>query len=83
MKKIKINESQLNKIFEANGVSIPNVDNSDLKEFPGSEVNVTSNVLSPNGDLEYGNPTNTDKIQKTLTIQNYWANAKNGARVVP
>ena len=83
MKSIKLTESQFKNLLEANGNESPNFNGGDLKEYPGSEVNTTANVTTQDGDKEYGKPVNTDDIQKTLAIQNYWANAHNGARVMP
>ena len=84
MKTIKLTESQLNLIFEANDSEAPNFNGGDLKSYNnGSEVTTTPNVTKNAGDEEYGKPLDTDKIQKMLAIQNYWANAHNGARVMP
>lgn len=77
MKLIKLTESQFKTLLEANGVSAPDFEGGDLKEYPGSEVSATANVTNQDGELEYGKPTDMDKIQKTLAIQNYWANAHN------
>lgn len=83
MKIIKLTESQFNTLLEANGVSAPNFDGGDLKEFPGSEVSTTSNITNQDGELEYGHMPTSDEFAKTQTIQNYWANAHKGARVMP
>ena len=75
MKLIKLTESQLKTILEANGVTAPNFDGGDLKEFPGSEVSTTANVTNQDGELEYGKQPTSDEIAKIQTIQNYWANS--------
>ena len=75
MKLIKLTESQLKTLLEANGVTAPNFDGGDLKEFPGSEVSTTANVTNQDGELEYGKQPTSDEIAKIQTIQNYWANA--------
>lgn len=82
MKLIKLTESQLKTLLEANGVTAPNFDGGDLKEFPGSEVSTTANVTNQDGELEYGKQPTSDEIAKIQTIQNYWANAslKNNIR---
>lgn len=82
MKVIKLTESQFKKIimFES---TVPSFNGGDLKEYPGSETSVTANVTNSDGEKEYGEPTDADKIQKKLAIQNYWANASNGARLQP
>ena len=83
MKLIKLTESQFKTLLEANGVSAPNFEGGDLKEFPGSEVSTTANVTNQDGELDYGKQPTSDEIAKMQTIQNYWANAHNGARVMP
>ena len=75
MKLIKLTESQLKTLLEANGVTAPNFDGGDLKEFPGSEVSTTANVTNQDGELEYGKQPTSDELAKIHTIQNYWANA--------
>lgn len=74
MKVIKLTESQFNTLLEANGVSAPNFDGGDLKEFPGSEVSTTANITNQDGELEYGKQPTSDEFAKMQTIQNYWAN---------
>lgn len=82
MKLIKLTESQFKTLLEANGVSAPNFEGGDLKEFPGSEVSTTANVTNQDGELDYGKQPTSDEIAKMQTIQNYWANAslKNNIR---
>ena len=75
MKLIKLTESQFKTLLEANGVSAPNFEGGDLKEFPGSEVSTTANVTNQDGELEYGKQPTSDEIAKIQTIQNYWANS--------
>jgi hypothetical protein len=83
MKIIKLNESQFNKLFEDESSKAPSFDGGDLKEYPGSEVKTTANVTNMDGDATYGKQPTTDKIAKQLAIQNYWANVRNGSRVMP
>lgn len=83
MKIIKLTESQFKNLLEANGVNAPNFNGGDIKKFPGSEVSTSSNVTSQDGEIEYGKQPTSDEIAKIQTIQNYWANAHNGARVMP
>lgn len=80
MKIIKLTESQFKNLLEANGVSAPNFEGGDIKEFPGSEVSTTSNVTSQDGELEYGKQPTSDEFAKIQTIQNYWANGGNKYR---
>lgn len=80
MRRIKLTESQFKNLLESNSISAPDFQGGDIKEYPGSEVSTTSNVTNQNGEIEYGKPTDTDKIQKTLTLQNYWANRGNKIR---
>lgn len=80
MKLIKLTESQFKTLLESNGASAPDFKGGDLKEFPGSEVSTTANVTNQDGRLEYGKPIDTDMVQKTLTIQNYWANSMNRSK---
>lgn len=82
MKTIKLNENQFIKLLESNGDGSPNFLNGDLKEYPSSEVTTTANVTNSDGELEYGKPTDTDKIQKTLAMQNFWANGRRGTRAM-
>lgn len=82
MKRIKLNENQFIKLIEASSNSAPDFTNGDLKEYPNSEVSTTANVTNSDGDLEYGKPVDTDKIQKTLAIQNFWANGRRGSRTI-
>lgn len=79
MKKIKLTENQLHKLIE--NIAAP-YQNS-VKEYPNSEVTTNTTITQTDGDADYGKPTNTDDVQDTLAIQNYWANAHNGARVMP
>lgn len=80
MRRIKLTESQFKNLLESNSIGAPDFQGGDIKEYPGSEVSTTSNVTNQNGEIEYGEPTDTDKIQKTLTLQNYWANRGNKIR---
>lgn len=80
MKKIKINNKQFNKLFESDSAAIPDLNNGDLKEYPNSEVFTTANVATPDGNVKYGKPTQSDKIQSTLSVQNYWLNSHSGQR---
>lgn len=75
MKKIRITEEQMNRLFEGNGSAAPNFNGGDLKEYPGSEVLATSNVHNSDGELEYGNPTDTDKVQKDICNNAFWTNS--------
>ncbi len=76
MKTIRINEEQFRRILEMNGSNAPSFEGGDIREYPGSEINATSNISDSEGNVKYGKPKTTDKIQKTLTTQNYWGNAR-------
>lgn len=79
--KVKLTEEQFIRLMEANGISAPSFNGGDLRQFPKSEVGVTSNVVDKDGDLTYGDPKMTDDCADDLTIQNYWANTRSGARL--
>ena len=82
MKVIKLNENQFYKLMESNIESnLAGFSNSDLKEFPGSEVSTTAHTTELDGDEKYGNPTTTDKISKEIAPQNFWFNSSRGSRV--
>lgn len=74
MKTIRINESQFNRLLEVNGNEAPSFEGGDIKEFPGSEVSATSNITDVEGNPKYGKPKHTDKVQNSLTTQNYFGN---------
>lgn len=82
MKKIVITESQFKKIFEDSAPMLD--DNSDIAEFNDTgKVSTTAPVHDNNGNLEYGELPDTDKIGKRLCFQNFFANATGGARTCP
>ena len=81
MKTIIINEGQFKRILQMNEDEVPNFDGGDLKEYPSSEVTVTNNITNSEGNKKYGKPKTTDKIQKSLTTQNYWGNPRAMRRV--
>lgn len=54
-----------------------------LNNSHGSEVSTTANVQNQDGELEYGEQPTSDEFAKMQAIQNYWANAHKGARVMP
>lgn len=70
MKKIKITESQLHKIFELN-ISLGSDSPSEVQEYPGSTVSTTANYEDADGNVRYGKPKITDKIQNDITNQNF------------
>lgn len=74
MKTIRINESQFHRLLEVNGSEAPSFEGGDIKEFPGSEVSATSNITDVEGNPKYGKPKHTDKVQNSLTTQNYFDN---------
>lgn len=74
MKTIRINESQFNRLLEVNDSDVPSFDGGDIKEFPGSEISATTNITDVEGNPKYGKPKTTDKIQNSLTTQNYFGN---------
>lgn len=82
MKIIRLNENQLFKLLESNSNSAPNFNNGDVKEYNGSEVMTTANVTSPDGEEEYGKPTDADKIQKSMAMQNFWLSGQRGLRAM-
>jgi hypothetical protein len=79
MKIIKLTESQFKSLLRE---KIGSLDSS-VKEYPGSEVNTAPTVTDEDGEPTFGKQPTTDKFAKTQTIQNYWANAHKGARVMP
>lgn len=81
MKTIRISEEQFKRLLSINEEDIPNFDGGDLKEYPSSEVTVTNNITDSEGNKKYGKPKMTDKIQKTLTTQNYWGNPRGMRRI--
>jgi hypothetical protein len=82
MKKITLNESQFRKLLEAE--TAPTFDNGDVKEYNSdAEISTTAPVHDENGEYKYGKQHDTDELGDFLTLQNYWANAQNGARVMP
>lgn len=82
MKIVRLNENQLIKLLESNTNSAPNFNNGDVKDFVGSEVTTTANVTTPDGETEYGKPTDTDKLQKTMAMQNFWLTGQRGLRAM-
>ena len=71
MKIIKLNESQFQRIFEGQGGNVPAFNGGDLKEYPNSEVSTTTNITNSNGELEYGEQHDTNRVAKQVTQQNY------------
>lgn len=82
MKIIKLNEDQLNRLIETANTSAQGFNNGDVKEYQGSEISTSANISSPEGNIEYGKPIDTDDIQKQLAIQNFWANGRAGTRPI-
>lgn len=64
MKRIIITEEQLQMLSETPLIG----GYGDVKEYPGSEVSATSNVTDTNGEVEYGKPKMTDKVQDDTVI---------------
>lgn len=82
MKVIKLRESQMMRLIESE--TAPNFNDGDIKEYPGSEVSTTTAVHDDDGNPKYGKQEDTDDILGDfLAMQNWWANAHNGARVMP
>lgn len=80
MKRIIISENQFNRLMEANSEDAPTFDNTDIKEYPGSEVSTTAHVTDPDGDIKYGKQPTTDKVQRSISPQSWW-NSRNGSRI--
>lgn len=82
MKRIIISENQFKRlmVLEANNDGAPTFDDTDIKEYPGSEVSATANITDIDGDMKYGDPTPTDKVQRSISPQSWW-NSRNGSRV--
>lgn len=74
MKIIRLNETQIYTLIEQSITSkgILSPQQSDIKEFPGSEVSATCNVSDTSGDIKYGDPQTTDDLQKTMSYNNRW-----------
>lgn len=70
MKTIKLNESQLKRLMEYTS-SLGGDAPSTVQEFPGSTVSATANIDDTNGDVTYGTPKTTDKVQNDLTNQSF------------
>ena len=79
MKIIKLTESQFKSLLKE---KIGSLDNS-VKEYNGSEVVTAPTVTDEDGEPTFGEMPTTDKYARTQAIQNYWANAHKGARVMP
>ena len=70
MKKIKINESQYNRIFE----DIENWGKSPIADYQTQdEVSLTSKMHSKDGDIKDSDPKTTQDKQDTMTDQQWWA----------
>lgn len=88
MKIIRLTESQFINLLkrkclsENNDNGAPDFSNGDIKEYPDSEVTTTNHITNSDGDLEYGKPNDTDKFQKELTMQDFWANGCRGTRAI-
>jgi len=72
MRLIKLTENQMEKLFlyeysSTIGSDTPNT----VQEFPGSTVSATANIDDTNGDVTYGKPKTTDKVQHDLTNQSF------------
>lgn len=82
MRRIIINESQFSRLMEVGKHESPAFDGGDIEDYPTHEIFTTSNVSSDDEDLKYGDPKTADKIQQSMTPQNYWY-GRNGARLMP
>ena len=81
MKTIKLTESQLRLISEDDG---PGYNNGDIHEFGGaSEIGTSAVVHDEDGNPDFGDDVLTDELGDFLAVQNWWANAHCGGRVVP
>lgn len=80
--RIIVSENQFSRLLELTSHEAPTFNGGDIKEYPSHEVATTANVSTDDEDIEYGKPTTADKIQQTLTPQNYWY-GRNGARLMP
>ena len=79
MKRIIINEEQwvrLVTILERNGA--PEFTDSEIKEYPGSEVSTTAVIHDPGDNPKYGKQPTTDKISNELSPQGWMASHRAG-----
>jgi len=69
MKTIKLLESQAHRLFELTtiGSDSPN----QIKEYPGSTVSQTCPIKNTSGEIENGDPTTMDDVQRDLTNQSF------------
>lgn len=84
MKIISLTEGQLKKLIEAE--TAPNFNGGPVKEYPGSEVGISTAVSDTDGNPEFGKPEDTDEILGDfLTPQDGWwgRNGGRGNRVAP
>ena len=70
MKTIKLNEAQMNRLFEYTS-SLGGDSPSTVQEFPGSTVSATANIDDSNGEVTYGSPKTMDKVQHDFTNQSF------------
>ena len=82
MKTIKLTESQLRLISESDDG--PGFNNGNIPEYmDSSEIGTSVVIHDEDGNPEFGDDVFTDEIGDFLAVQNWWANAHNGGRVVP
>ena len=77
MKRINLNESQFNRLFEGNGDSIF-LDGSDTTKNFSSEVSNQAKITDQDGDDKMSKPINTDKFASQQTTQQ-WGNTNRRA----
>ena len=78
MKSIIISETQYNRLINLVEENIPDLDDGDIKEFPGSEVSTTSTIHDQNGNPKYGKMPTTDKIGNEVTPQGWMSSHRAG-----
>ena len=57
---------------------VPDYDDGDIKEYPGSEVSTTTTIHDSDGSPEYGEMPTTDEIGNELTPQGWMASHRAG-----
>lgn len=70
MKKIKLKESQFNRLIEIN-TTLGSDNPSTVQEYPSSTVSATANIIDTDGNYTYGKPKTMDKVQRDLSSQSF------------
>jgi len=69
MKTIKLLESQATRLFELTTIGDDTPNN--IEEYPSATVAATANVQDTDGNVTFGKPKTTDKVQRDLSNQSF------------